>query len=186
MAAPTFYELYRRSRYGDARLVRIRTEEADKLTHHSIGYALTDTLDDLISEHRIDPQLAMKILSNFDRAITETLQDKVKARLQFKVSGGCRPSGGDRDARGKANRWRERAGLTADTGLTGYLPVLRRGVDLLDQERDLQDGWRRTAGDGGQGQDRQLQRQTPRPALKAQLLESACEGWSRRREWLVR
>jgi transcription initiation factor TFIIA small subunit len=48
--------------------------------------ALTDTLDDLISDHHIDPQLAMKILANFDRAIAETLSDKVKARLQFKVN----------------------------------------------------------------------------------------------------
>ncbi|EDN92641.1 hypothetical protein ACHAPC_002449 [Botrytis cinerea] len=46
--------------------------------------ALTDTLDDLISERRIEPQLAMKILANFDRSITEVLADKVKARLTFK------------------------------------------------------------------------------------------------------
>lgn len=52
----------------------------------SIGLALTDTLDDLISEERINPQLAMKILGNFDQAITEALQKNVKARLQFKVS----------------------------------------------------------------------------------------------------
>jgi hypothetical protein len=51
--------------------------------------ALTDTLDDLIGEQRIDPQLAMKILSHFDRVIAETLAEKVKARLSFKV--GCRP-----------------------------------------------------------------------------------------------
>lgn len=51
----------------------------------SIGLALTDTLDDLISEERIHPQLAMKILSNFDQAITEALQKNVKSRLQFKV-----------------------------------------------------------------------------------------------------
>ncbi|KAF7903392.1 uncharacterized protein EAF01_006441 [Botrytis porri] len=64
MAAPqSFYELYRRS---------------------SIGMCLTDTLDDLISERRIEPQLAMKILANFDRSITEALADKVKARLTFK------------------------------------------------------------------------------------------------------
>ncbi|KAF7872796.1 uncharacterized protein EAF02_008867 [Botrytis sinoallii] len=64
MAAPqSFYELYRRS---------------------SIGMSLTDTLDDLISERRIEPQLAMKILANFDRSITEVLADKVKARLTFK------------------------------------------------------------------------------------------------------
>ncbi|KAG6010602.1 Transcription initiation factor IIA small chain (TFIIA 13.5 kDa subunit), partial [Claviceps pusilla] len=49
-----------------------------------IGLALTDTLDDLISEERINPQLAMKILGNFDQAITESLQKNVKSRLQFK------------------------------------------------------------------------------------------------------
>ncbi|KAI5861932.1 transcription initiation factor IIA gamma chain [Durotheca rogersii] len=67
MAATTqnFYELYRRS---------------------SVGAALTDTLDDLITDHQIDPQLAMKVLANFDRAITEVLQEKVKARLSFKGS----------------------------------------------------------------------------------------------------
>lgn len=47
--------------------------------------ALTDTLDDLISDRRIEPQLAMKILANFDRSITEVLAEKVKARLSFKV-----------------------------------------------------------------------------------------------------
>ena len=47
--------------------------------------SLTDTLDDLINEGRIEPQLAMKILSNFDRVITEVLADKVKAKLSFKV-----------------------------------------------------------------------------------------------------
>lgn len=55
------------------------------MVHCSIGLALTDTLDDLISDERINPQLAMKILSNFDQAITEALQKNVKARLQFKV-----------------------------------------------------------------------------------------------------
>jgi transcription initiation factor TFIIA small subunit len=47
--------------------------------------ALTDALDDLISDQRIAPQLAMKILANFDRSITEVLAEKVKARLSFKV-----------------------------------------------------------------------------------------------------
>lgn len=56
------------------------------LTHLSIGEALIDTIDDLINDGRIEPQLAMKILSNFDRAIAETLAEKVKSRLNFKVS----------------------------------------------------------------------------------------------------
>jgi hypothetical protein len=51
--------------------------------------ALTDALDDLISEGRIAPQLAMKILSNFDRHVTEVLAEKVKANLTFKVYKGA-------------------------------------------------------------------------------------------------
>ncbi len=58
----------------------------------SIGMALTDTLDDLISDERINPQLAMKILGNFDQAITEALQKNVKSRLSFKVNLHMKPT----------------------------------------------------------------------------------------------
>lgn len=51
----------------------------------SIGLALADTLDDLISSRRIEPQLAMRILQNFDQSIANVLGDKVKARMNFKV-----------------------------------------------------------------------------------------------------
>lgn len=61
--APQFYELYRGSTLGDC---------------------LIDTIDELINEGRIEPQLAMKILANFDKTISEVLADKVKARLTFK------------------------------------------------------------------------------------------------------
>lgn len=58
-----------------------------QLNHtRSVGQALTDTLDDLISDQRLEPQLAMKIIANFDRAIADVLAEKVKARLTFKVS----------------------------------------------------------------------------------------------------
>lgn len=53
--------------------------------YRSIGLSLTDTLDDLINEGRIEPQLAMKILSTFDRVITEVLAEKVQVKLSFKV-----------------------------------------------------------------------------------------------------
>lgn len=55
------------------------------LTRDSLGGALTDTLDSLITERRIEPQLAMKILINFDKAVADVLSDKVKSRLTFKV-----------------------------------------------------------------------------------------------------
>jgi Transcription initiation factor IIA, gamma subunit, helical domain len=44
-----------------------------------------DTIDDLINGGHIEPQLAMKILGNFDRIVQEVLAEKVKARLTFKV-----------------------------------------------------------------------------------------------------
>ncbi|KAI6904316.1 hypothetical protein KC318_g15545, partial [Hortaea werneckii] len=47
----------------------------------SIGLALADALDDLISSRRIEPQLAMRIMSHFDARIAEVLGEKVKARL---------------------------------------------------------------------------------------------------------
>lgn len=55
------------------------------LTRCSVGLALADTLDDLISSRRIEPQLAMKVLSNFDQSIAAVLGEKVKARMNFKV-----------------------------------------------------------------------------------------------------
>ncbi|KAL8965074.1 MAG: hypothetical protein Q9183_004047, partial [Haloplaca sp. 2 TL-2023] len=50
-----------------------------------IGTTLIDSLDELVHLGRIEPQLAMKILQNFDKIVTDVLADKVKARLTFKV-----------------------------------------------------------------------------------------------------
>ncbi|PWW71779.1 transcription initiation factor IIA, gamma subunit [Tuber magnatum] len=63
MSNQNYYELYRRS---------------------CIGVSLMDALDDMISRGRMTPQLAMKILSNFDRGIAEVLASRVKATLSFK------------------------------------------------------------------------------------------------------
>ncbi|KIW00432.1 hypothetical protein, variant [Verruconis gallopava] len=60
---PEFYELYRRS---------------------SIGTALTDALDTFITDGRMEPQVALKVLATFDRVVAEVLAEKVKARLSFK------------------------------------------------------------------------------------------------------
>ncbi|KAL9622596.1 MAG: hypothetical protein Q9160_003093 [Pyrenula sp. 1 TL-2023] len=52
----------------------------------SIGAALIDTVDDLINDGRIEPQLAMKVLSNFDRSIAQELAGNNKLeKLTFKA-----------------------------------------------------------------------------------------------------
>ena len=47
---------------------------------------MTETLDALISNNHIEPQLAIKILEKFDKSFSEIIADKVKARLSFKGS----------------------------------------------------------------------------------------------------
>ncbi|KAK3318677.1 transcription initiation factor IIA, gamma subunit-domain-containing protein [Apodospora peruviana] len=62
------------------------TNYYDLYRHGSLGITLTDALDELIGNERIDPQLAMKVLMQYDRIISETLSDRVKSRLTFKGS----------------------------------------------------------------------------------------------------
>ncbi|KAF8526613.1 transcription initiation factor IIA, gamma subunit, helical domain-containing protein [Hysterangium stoloniferum] len=50
----------------------------------SIGMALTDSLDELITSGAITPQLAMKVLTQFDKSLTETLSKQVKTKTSLK------------------------------------------------------------------------------------------------------
>lgn len=58
----------------------------------SIGLTLMDTLDELISTRRMEPQLAIKIMQNFDKALADVISEKVKARMSFKVCLLLRPA----------------------------------------------------------------------------------------------
>ncbi|KAJ1669864.1 Transcription initiation factor IIA subunit 2 [Coemansia sp. RSA 1694] len=60
---PSFYELYRSS---------------------TLGTALTDSLDELIQAGHITPQLAIQVLEQFDKSISEALSNKVKAKAVVK------------------------------------------------------------------------------------------------------
>ncbi|GFZ47713.1 Transcription initiation factor IIA subunit 2 [Saitozyma sp. JCM 24511] len=50
----------------------------------SIGTALTDSLDELITQGDIPPQLAMRVLQQFDKSLTESLQKGVKTKTNVK------------------------------------------------------------------------------------------------------
>jgi transcription initiation factor TFIIA small subunit len=57
----------------------------DQLTWRSIGAGMTDALDHFITEGKINPQIAIKMLAHFDKLVAEVLGEKVKARMSFKV-----------------------------------------------------------------------------------------------------
>lgn len=67
------------------RYEKLLYSQPDETCHLRIGASLMDTIDDLINEGHIEPQLAMKILGHFDRIVQEVLAEKVKARMSFKV-----------------------------------------------------------------------------------------------------
>jgi len=71
--------------YSDAHLEACKN--SPWLSHTSIGSALTDALDAFITDGRMEPQVALKVLATFDRVVAEVLAEKVKARLSFKVRG---------------------------------------------------------------------------------------------------
>ncbi|XP_031619569.1 transcription initiation factor IIA subunit 2 [Contarinia nasturtii] len=52
----------------------------------TLGNTLQESLDELIQFGQITPQLALKVLLQFDKSINTALNTKVKARVTFKAS----------------------------------------------------------------------------------------------------
>lgn len=82
----------------------------------------------------------MKILSTFDRVITEVLADKVQVKLSFKVRLIEWITG-----KGEQRTWFGKMGHrlichSCWIGPSGYLPILRRSLDIPDQGRQFQVG----------------------------------------------
>lgn len=51
----------------------------------TLGNTLQESLDELIQYGQITPQLAIKVLLQFDKAINQALATRVKSRLTFKA-----------------------------------------------------------------------------------------------------
>ncbi|TRM59625.1 transcription initiation factor IIA gamma subunit [Schizophyllum amplum] len=51
----------------------------------SLGMALTDSLDELITSGVITPQLAMKVLQQFDKSLADTMVNHVRSKATLKV-----------------------------------------------------------------------------------------------------
>lgn len=50
----------------------------------SVGIALADSLDSLISSNEITPQLAVRIMERYDKAVCDVISKQVKAKASFK------------------------------------------------------------------------------------------------------
>ncbi|KAH3875718.1 transcription initiation factor IIA subunit 2-like [Dreissena polymorpha] len=50
----------------------------------TLGHTLQESLDDLIQVGQITPQLALKVLLQFDKSINQALASRVKTRVSFK------------------------------------------------------------------------------------------------------
>ncbi|BFZ14086.1 unnamed protein product [Candidula unifasciata] len=50
----------------------------------TLGHTLQESLDELIQMGQISPQLALKVLLQFDKAINQALASRVKSKVTFK------------------------------------------------------------------------------------------------------
>nr|TKS14895.1 Transcription initiation factor IIA subunit 2 [Populus alba] len=50
----------------------------------TIGMCLTETLDDMVQNGTLSPELAFQVLVQFDKSMTEALETKVKSKVTIK------------------------------------------------------------------------------------------------------
>ncbi|XP_078169855.1 transcription initiation factor IIA gamma chain / TFIIA-gamma (TFIIA-S) [Carex rostrata] len=50
----------------------------------SIGMCLTETLDEMVSNGTLSPELAIQVLVQFDKSMTEALESQVKSKVTIK------------------------------------------------------------------------------------------------------
>ncbi|WOK95223.1 transcription initiation factor IIA subunit 2 [Canna indica] len=50
----------------------------------SIGMCLTETLDEMVSNGTLSPDLAYQVLVQFDKSMTEALETQVKSKVSIK------------------------------------------------------------------------------------------------------
>ncbi|PKU64973.1 Transcription initiation factor IIA subunit 2 [Dendrobium catenatum] len=50
----------------------------------TIGMCLTETLDEMVSNGTLNPELAIQVLVQFDKSMTEALENQVKSKVSIK------------------------------------------------------------------------------------------------------
>ncbi|KAL8106013.1 hypothetical protein AgCh_029716 [Apium graveolens] len=53
----------------------------------TIGMCLTETLDEMVDNGVLSPELAIQVLVQFDKSMTEALESQVKSKVTIKVNG---------------------------------------------------------------------------------------------------
>ncbi|KAJ3683305.1 hypothetical protein LUZ60_013532 [Juncus effusus] len=50
----------------------------------TIGMCLTETLDEMVSNGTLNPELAIQVLVEFDKSMTDALENQVKSKVTIK------------------------------------------------------------------------------------------------------
>ncbi|XP_044975116.1 transcription initiation factor IIA subunit 2-like [Hordeum vulgare subsp. vulgare] len=53
----------------------------------TIGICLTETLDEMVSSGTLSPELTIQVLVQFDKSMTEALENQVKSKVTVKGAG---------------------------------------------------------------------------------------------------
>ncbi|CAD6273353.1 unnamed protein product [Miscanthus lutarioriparius] len=51
----------------------------------TIGMCLTETLDEMVSNGTLSPELAIQVLIQFDKSMTDALENQVKSKVNIKL-----------------------------------------------------------------------------------------------------
>ncbi|KAF5942709.1 hypothetical protein HYC85_020351 [Camellia sinensis] len=65
-------------------LIRRRMATFELYRRSTIGMCLTETLDEMVSSGILSPELAIQVLVQFDKSMTDALESQVKSKVSIK------------------------------------------------------------------------------------------------------
>ncbi|KAL5102509.1 hypothetical protein RYX36_006836 [Vicia faba] len=71
-------------RYKEDRDFQGRMATFELYRRSTIGMCLTETLDEMVQNGTLSPELAIQVLVQFDKSMTEALETKVKSKVSIK------------------------------------------------------------------------------------------------------
>ncbi|XP_021740617.1 transcription initiation factor IIA subunit 2 isoform X1 [Chenopodium quinoa] len=81
---PTSPNYFRASCLISLNYLRIKMATFELYRRSTIGMCLTETLDEMVQSGTLSPELAIQVLVQFDKSMTEALEAQVKSKVTIK------------------------------------------------------------------------------------------------------